>query len=153
MVLGTIRKLAGRYQISMDEVTPEMVHEERPTVSVRDVKTVIDFTRGKASLDEMSDEDGVEGEIFKGQDDLEINEFDVLDINVEKVFDAFFNRMSDMEKYFALAEIGCGGSRSSYTASQLSCNELLVNIIAADSKFSKNVLQGDLVIKRLIERL
>lgn len=39
----------------------EMIHTERPFITVKDIKAVIDFTRGKASLSQMNEEDGLEG--------------------------------------------------------------------------------------------
>lgn len=83
LVLGAMRMIAAKGNLDMNDITPEMIHAERPSITVKDIKAVIDFTRGKASLSQMEEEDGLEGEIFKGQDDLEISEFDVLDNDVE----------------------------------------------------------------------
>ena len=51
LVLGTMKKLARERQMDMEQISPEMIHEARPSVSVNDIQAVIDFTRGRESLD------------------------------------------------------------------------------------------------------
>lgn len=92
--------------------------------------------------------DNIEGKIFKGQEDVETNKLDVLDVKVEKLLDAFIGGLRDVEKFFALVEIGCSERHYAMTAPQLSCDELLVKIVAVDPKFKKNIEQGDLIIRR-----
>ena len=47
--------------LDINDITLEMIHTERPFITVKDIKAVIDFTRGKASLSQMNEEDGLEG--------------------------------------------------------------------------------------------
>lgn len=148
LVLGTMRMIAAKGNLDMNDITPEMIHAERPSITVKDIKAVIDFTRGKASLSQMEEEDGLEGEIFKGQDDLEISEFDVLDNDVEQIVEKFLSQMRDVEKFFALLEIGCSDKYYAMTATQLSCDELFVRLISADDKLKKHIHRGTVVIKR-----
>lgn len=148
VILAAMRTLAAKKQISTEDVTPEMIHEEKPSITIQDIKAVIDFTKGKVSLDGMLMEDGLEGKIFKGQEDVETNKLDVLDVKVEKLLDAFIGGLRDVEKFFALVEIGCSERHYAMTAPQLSCDELLVKIVAVDPKFKKNIEQGDLIIRR-----
>lgn len=56
LVLGTMRIVTAK-NIDMKDVTPEMIHVERPSITVKDIKAVIDFTRGKASLSQMEEEE------------------------------------------------------------------------------------------------
>lgn len=148
LVLGAMRMIAAKGNLDMNDITPEMIHAERPSITVKDIKAVIDFTRGKASLSQMEEEDGLEGEIFKGQDDLEISEFDVLDNDVEQIVEKFLSQMRDVEKFFALLEIGCSDKYYAMTATQLSCDELFVRLVSADDKLKKHIHRGTVVIKR-----
>lgn len=56
--------------------------------------------------------------------------------------------MSDLEKFFALIEIGCSKKYASMTVSQFSVDPVFLNIVAADAGYSKNIKTGDVVIKR-----
>lgn len=71
-----------------------------------------------------------------------------MDINVQKLFDLFLDRMSDIEKFFALVGIGCSEKYANMTASQLSVDQIFLNIVAVDKKYAKNIQAGDVVIKR-----
>lgn len=71
-----------------------------------------------------------------------------MDINVQKFFDLFLGKMSDLEKFFALIEIGCSDKYATMTVSQLSVDPIFLNIVEADSKYAKNIAIGDVVIKR-----
>ena len=73
---------------------------------------------------------------------------EVMDINVQKLFDLFLDRMSDIEKFFALIEIGCSEKYASMTVSQFSVDPVFINIVEADSRYAKNIKMGDVVIKR-----
>lgn len=73
---------------------------------------------------------------------------DVMDINVQKLFDLFLDKMSDIEKFFALIEIGCSEKYSSMTVSQFSVDLVFINIVETDARYAKNIKFGDVVIKR-----
>lgn len=73
---------------------------------------------------------------------------ELMDINVQKLFDLFLGKMSDIEKFFALIEIGCSEKYATMIASQFSVDPVFLNIVAADSKYAKNIKIGDVVIKR-----
>lgn len=148
-ILGMRRKIAAKEHMDIYSVTPEMIYEEKPEYSVKDIKAVLDYLDGRMSVEQMLDEDGMEGEAFEDKNhegpDLK-NE--VLDINVQKFFDLFLGKMSDLEKFFALIEIGCSDKYASMTVSQLSVDPVFLNIVEADSKYAKNIKTGDVVIKR-----
>lgn len=56
--------------------------------------------------------------------------------------------MSDIEKFFALIEIGCSEKYSIMAVSQFSVNPVFLNIVAANLRYAKNIKTGDVVIKR-----
>ena len=85
---------------------------------------------------------------FRGTEDVETNAFDVLDYDVRKVFDGFFTRLSDIEKYFVLVKVGCSDVRLSMTYQQIAVDELFVSIVEADKKFSRNISVGQIVVER-----
>ena len=149
LILSTRRKLAKNKQIDIYEVTPEMIHEVREEISVRDIKAVMDYLDGRMSVDQLMDEDGLEGDAFEDKNnegpDLR-NE--VMDINVERLFDTFLDKLTDVEKFFALIEVGCSEKYETMTVSQFSVDSLFLNMIAADEKYAKNIQVGDVVIKR-----
>ena len=93
--------------------------------------------------------DGGEKEVFKGADNLDTDIFDILDVETEKLFDEFFNRLSDVEKFFVLLEVHCCNERYiRMTAGELAMEEILVSIVAADPKLKKNITTGDIRIER-----
>lgn len=148
-ILSIRKRIAATKRIDIYEVTPEMVHELKPDYSVRDIKAVFDYLDGRISVEKMLEEDGMEGEAFEDPNgeapDLKN---DIMDINVQKLFDLFLDRMSDLEKFFALIEIGCSDKYATMTASQFSVDQTFLNIVAADKKYAKNIQTGDVVIKR-----
>ena len=148
-ILSIRKRIAATKRIDIYEVTPEMVHELKPDYSVRDIKAVFDYLDGRISVEKMLEEDGMEGEAFEDPNgeapDLKN---DIMDINVQKLFDLFLDRMSDLEKFFALIEIGCSDKYATMTASHLSEDQTLVNIVAPDKNYAKNIQTGDVVIKR-----
>lgn len=149
LVLGVRKKLATKYHLDIYTVTPEMIQEERPEYSVRDIKAILDYLDGRVSVEQMLEEDGMEGEAFedKNHEGPDLRN-DVMDINVQKLFDLFLDKMSDIEKFFALIEIGCSEKYTSMTVSQFSVNPVFINIVEADARYAKNIKVGDVVIKR-----
>lgn len=109
----------------------------------------LDYLEGRVSVEQMIEEDGTEGEAFEDKNgegpDLKN---DVMDINVQKLFDLFLAKMSDIEKFFALIEIGCSEKYATMTASQFSVEPVFLNIVATDPRYAKNIKTGDVVIKR-----
>ena len=148
-ILSLRKKISATKRIDIYEVTPEMVHELKTDYSVHDIKAVFDYLDGRLSVEKMLEADGMEGEAFEDQNgegpDLKN---DVIDINVQKLFDLFLDRMSDLEKFFAFIEIGCSDKYATMTASQFSVDQTFLNIVAADKKYAKNIQTGDVVIKR-----
>lgn len=126
-----------------------IAYEERQELTVKDIKAALDFLDGRMSIDQMMEEDGIEGEAFedKNNEGPELKN-EVMDINVQKLFDLFLDRMSDIEKFFALIEIGCSEKYASMTVSQFSVDPVFINIVEADSRYAKNIKMGDVVIKR-----
>ena len=149
LILSTRRELAAREHKDTFEITPEMIHEERPDFSVKDIKAVMDYLDGRMSVDQLMEEDGLEGEAFEDKNNEEPNlKNEVMDINVERLFDAFLGKMTDVEKFFALIEVGCSEKYETMTVSQLSVDSMFINMIEADAKYAKNMSVGDVVIKR-----
>lgn len=148
-ILNIRKRLAKDKEKDIYSITPEMIHVVKPEYSVKDIKAVLDYLDGRMSVEQMLEEDGMEGEAFEDKNhegpDLR-NE--VLDINVERLFDAFLSKMTDVEKFFALIEVGCSEKYAKMTASQLSVDSMFINLIEADSKYAKNIQIGDVVIKR-----
>lgn len=57
--------MAARHHLDIYAVTPEIIQEERPELSVRDIKAVLDYLDGRVSVEQMIEEDGMEGEAFE----------------------------------------------------------------------------------------
>lgn len=112
-------------------------------------EAVMDYLDGRMSVDQLMEEDGLEGEAFedKNNEDPDLKN-EVMDINVERLFDAFLGKMTDVEKFFTLIEVGCLEKYETLTASQLSVDSMFLNLIATDAKYSKNIQVGDVVIKK-----
>lgn len=149
LILGVRKKLAAKYHLDVHTVTPEMIQEERPEYSARDIKAILDYLDGRVSVEQMLEEDGMEGEAFedKNHEGPDLRN-DVMDINVQKLFDLFSDKMSDIEKFFALIEIGCSDRYATMTVSQFSVDPVFINIVEADERYAKNIKVGDVVIKR-----
>ena len=98
---------------------------------------------------QLLEEDGMEGEAFEAKNNEELNlKNDVLVINVQKLFDLFLGKMSDIEKFFVLIEIGCLEKYATMTVSQFSVAPVFLNIVSTDPGYAKNIRIGDVVIKR-----
>lgn len=98
---------------------------------------------------QLLEEDGMEGEDYEAKNNEELNlKNDVLVINVQKLFGLFLGKMSDIEKFFVLIEIGCSEKYATMTVSQFSVAPVFLNIVSADPGYAKNIRIGDVVIKR-----
>lgn len=98
---------------------------------------------------QLLEEDEMEGEAFEAKNNEELNlKNDVLVINVQKLFDLFLGKMSDIEKFFVLIEIGCLEKYATMTVSQFSVAPVFLNIVSTDPGYAKNIRIGDVVIKR-----
>lgn len=73
-----------------------MIHEVREDISVRDIKAVMDYLDGRMSVDQLMDEDGLEGEAFedKNNEGPDIRN-EVMDINVKRLYDTFLGKLKD----------------------------------------------------------
>lgn len=149
LILSVRRKLVAKYHLDIYAITPEMIQEERPEFLVRDIKVVLDYLDGRVSVEQLLEEDAMEGAAFEDKNNEGPNfKNDVMDINVQKLFDLFLGKMSDIEKFFALIEIGCSEKYATMTASQFSVDPVFLNIVATDPRYAKNIKTGDVVIKR-----
>ncbi|MGI6502222.1 MAG: hypothetical protein ACOX1S_15390 [Anaerostipes sp.] len=149
LVMGIMKRIAAEKQIAVSAVTPEMIHEIKKTTSVRDITAILDYVRGKASVEQMMEEDSWEKEGVNGASNLDTNIFDVLDLDTEKLFDAFFAHLTDIEKFFVLLEVHCCDEKyTRMTSGELATDDILVSIVAADSKLKKNISTGDIKIER-----
>lgn len=148
-ILNIRKRLAKDKEKDIYSITPEMIHLVKPEYSVKDIKAVLDYLDGRMSVEQMLEEDGMEGEAFedKNHEGPDLRN-DVMDINVQKLFELFLDKMSDIEKFFALIEIGCSEKYSSMTVSQFSVDPVFINIVEADVRYAKNIKVGDVVIKR-----
>lgn len=149
VVLGVMKKVAAEKQIATSAVTPEMIHEARPSITVRDIASVLDYVKGNVSIEQMMEEDGGEKEAFKGADNLDTDIFDILEVDSKKLLDVFFARLTDIEKFFILLEVNCCNEKyTRMTAGELAIDDILVSIVVADSKLKKNISTGDIRIER-----
>ena len=148
-ILNIRKRLAKDKEKDIYSITPEMIHVVKPEYSVKDIKAVLDYLDGRMSVEQMLEEDGMEGEAFedKNHEGPDLRN-DVMDINVQKLFDLFLDKMSDIEKFFALIEIGCSDRYATMTVSQFSVDPVFINIVEADERYAKNIKVGDVVIKR-----
>ncbi len=146
----TIReKIAAELGIPEAEVKPEMiVKRSSRSRSVAEVMSLLSLLNEYVSIDKLLEEDGVEKTCFTGDENIKTSIFDVLDYDVEKVFDGFFSKLRDVEKFFVLVQVGCSKKHGKMTLNQLSVDELLLSIVKADSKFSKNISKGQVVVER-----
>ncbi len=146
----TIReKIADELGIPEAEVTPEMIVKRSVrSRSVKEVMSLLNLLNEYVSIDKLLEEDGVEKNCFAGDANINTNIFDVLEYDVEKVFDGFFSKLRDVEKFFVLVHVGCSEEHGRMTLNQLSVDELLLSIVKADSKFSKNISKGQVVVER-----
>ncbi len=147
-VRNAIKRIAAEKHIEYSAVTAEMIHAMNPTLSVLDIVAVLNHMKGKISLENMIEQD-VEHESFHGAGGIETKLFDVLDYDVEKLLEMFMNRLNDVEKFFVLIETGCCDAEYfSKTALELAVDDILVSIVAADEKFRKNLMIGNIKIER-----
>lgn len=149
LVRTVMRQIATEEQIAVTAVTPEMIHKARPSLTIHDITSVIHYLKRNISFEQIMEESGVEKEVFKEAEDLESNVFDVLDYDVEKLLNVFMERLSDVEKFFVLIEVGgCDVEYFNKTAYELAIDDILVNIVASDERFKKNLMIGNLKIER-----
>ncbi len=147
-VRNAIKRIAADKQIEYSAVTAEMIHAMNPTISLLDIVAVLNHLRGKVSLENIIEQDVLKEE-FQGEDNIETEIFDVLDYDVEKLLEMFMNRVNDVEKFFVLIETGCCDAEYlSKTALELSVDDILVSIVAADEKFKRNLMIGNIKIER-----
>lgn len=148
--LKKIRKsVASSLGIYEEDVTPEMIAEaSERSISPYEVKAIFEFTSHHKSLEHIIEEGTTLDKAFHDKEDVETDVFDVLEFDVRKVFDGFFSRLTDIEKYFVLVQVGCSDERLSMTYQQIGMDELFVAIVEADTKFSKNVSVGQVVVER-----
>jgi len=143
------KELAEENKIQEDDVTPKMISEKSSrSVSEYEVRAILEITAKHKSVEQIMEEGKTYDEAFRGKDDIETDAFDVLEFDVKKVFDGFFSRLTDIEKYFVLVHVGCSDERLSMTYQQIGMDKLFVAIVEADAKFSKNVSVGQVVVER-----
>lgn len=148
-ILKTRKKLAAEQHMDIYSVTPTEIGEVLTDISVEDIKAALDYLDGRTSIEKLAEDDGMEGEAFEDKNSVGPDiKNSVMDIRVEKLFDLFLGRMSDLEKFFALVEIGCSDKYQSMTAEQLSVDGMFLKIVEADERYAKNIKMGDVVIKR-----
>ena len=151
--MQTVKKI--RKQIAMElgisemEVMPELiVKRSSRSLSVAEVISLLNLLTESVSVENMVEEDGAEKNWLAGTEDVQTSIFDVLEYDVQKVFDGFFSKLCDVEKFFVLVHVGCSELHGKMTLNQLSVDEMLLSIVKADSKFCKNIMEGQVVVER-----
>lgn len=151
--MQTVKKI--RKQIAMElgiselEVMPELiVKRSSRSLSVAEVISLLNLLTETVSVENMVETDGVEKNWLEGEENVQTSIFDVLDYDVQKVFDGFFSKLCDVEKFFVLVHVGCSELHGKMTLNQLSVDNLFVAIVKEDSKFCKNISQGQVVVER-----
>lgn len=147
-VLAAVRKVALKQQKNAGDVTPEEIHRICRDITEDDIVSILNFMN-RLSLNQMIEDDNIEGEAFKGDDGVDTDVFDVLDVNTVKVLTVFFAKLTDMEKLFVLLSVRCcDEAYAQMTAEELSVSSLVVSIVAASDKLKKNIMTGDITISR-----
>ncbi len=148
--LRTLRKsIAIELGIPEDDVTPRMIADRSSrSVSEQEVRAIFDITAKHQSIEKIVEDGMTTEKAFQGAENVETNAFDVLEYDVKKVFDGFFSRLTDIEKYFVLVQVGCSEERISMTREEIEMDKLFVSIVEKDAKFSKNVSIGKVVVER-----
>lgn len=143
------RKAMIKHNISFADVTPEMIAAELVRyMSINEIIDIMNISRIPISVEQRNDEAGEDKDVIESAGYIDTKIFDVLEVDVVKLLDAFFSRLSDMQKFFILVHVGCDPVYDKMTADQLSADEMFVRIIEADTKFCKNVCEGTVVVER-----
>ena len=144
-----MRKAMAKNMVGIDAVTPEMIAAELSRyMSTDEIIDILNISRGMISVEQHNEEAGEDTDVLESAVYIDTKIFDVLEVDVEKLFDAFFSKLSDMQKFFILVYVGCDPCYYGMTADQLSADEMFVRIIEADNKFCKNVCKGTVVVER-----
>lgn len=147
-VLAASRKVSAKKEKSVYEVTPAEIHVICDDITEDDIISILQYMN-KLSLNQMEEEDNIEGDAFMGEDGIKSELLDILDIDAEKLLKGFFANLTDMEKLFVLIKVGCCDEQyEQMTAEELSVSPLVVGIAAADKKLQKNIAVGDIKITR-----
>lgn len=148
-VRQAMRKAMAKNMVGIDAVTPEMIAAELSRyMSTDEIIDILNISRGMISVEQHNEEAGEDTDVLESAVYIDTKIFDVLEVDVEKLFDAFFSKLSDMQKFFILVYVGCDPCYYGMTADQLSADEMFVRIIEADNKFCKNVCKGTVVVER-----
>ena len=143
------RKIMATKGLKYSEVTPKMIARELARYTTpEEVEDLLNISGVKISIEQRNEEDGVEKVAMENSSYINTSIFDVLDYDTEKLFDAFFSKLSDIEKFFILIYVGCSPLHDKMTLNQLSADELLVTIVERSKKFNKNICVGTVVIPR-----
>lgn len=144
------KELAIELGVSEDKISPIMiVNKSQRSYSEKEVMALLEIAGRNVSFEKMHEEGCLESELYKvAAEDDRMEKLLGLDVDMEKLFDAFFSKLSDMQKFFVLVHVGCEPAYDKMTAEQLSADEMFVRIIEANPKFCKNVLTGTVVSER-----
>lgn len=103
----------------------------------------------RTSLDQLMEEGMLEMDVMQGDEGIQLEVFEELDVDTTKVLHHFFDRLTDMERLFVLLHVRCcDEAYGKMTAEELSVSSLVVSIAAASEKLRKSILTGDLTIRR-----
>lgn len=147
-VLSAIPKIAVSKQKNSSEVTPYEIHCICQDISDSDILSILRYMN-RTSLDQLIEEGMLEMDVMQGDEGIQLEVFEELDVDTTKVLHHFFDRLTDMEKLFVLLHVRCcDEAYGKMTAEELSVSSLVVSIAAASEKLRKSILTGDLTIRR-----
>lgn len=148
-VRAAIRRVAAKTGLRDREITPEMIAEELTRyMSVEEVIDLLNISSSMISVEQRDEEDGEDKDVLESAVYIDTKIFDVLEVDVEKLFDAFFSKLTDLEKFFVLRHVGCDHLYANMILKELQTDELLLAIVEKDSKFNKQIGIETVIIER-----
>ena len=69
----------------------------------------------RTSLDQLMEEGMLEMDVMQGDEGIQLEVFEELDVDTTKVLHHFFDRLTDMERLFVLLHVRCCDEAVSYT--------------------------------------
>ena len=143
------RKVMSEKGLNLSEVTPEMISAALTRyMSVEEVVDLLNISSNWVSIEQRNEEDGVEKDTTENAVYIDTKIFNVLEVDTEKLFDAFFSKLTDLEKFFVLRHVGCDTVYANMILKELQTDELVLAIVENDAKFSKQIGIETVIIER-----
>lgn len=148
-VRQAMRKVMSEKGLNISEVTPEMISAALTRyMSVEEVVDLLNISSNWVSIEQRNEEDGVEKDTTENAVYIDTKIFNVLEVDTEKLFDAFFSKLTDLEKFFVLRHVGCDTVYANMILKELQTDELVLAIVENDAKFSKQIGVETVIIER-----